>query len=137
MGFYISIIIIILCIILSLRELFIPDKIKGKKLSIENFFVLAIIYLTVMIGFGLIYFLVGSEIQPILNEAEEYSATTGTETVIKLETALYFSAITLFSVGYGDISPIGIGRWIAVIEALVGYTIPTAFVARTVFDKKV
>lgn len=136
MGFYFSIIIIILCIVLSLRELFIPDKIKGKKMSIENFFILAIIYLTVMIGFGLIYFLVGSEVHPVLIEGE-YSKSTSTveETVTELETALYFSAVTLFSVGYGDIAPIGIGRVIAIIEALVGYTIPTAFVARTVFDR--
>jgi potassium channel LctB len=136
MGFYFSIIIIILCIVLSLRELFIPDKIKGKKMSIENFFILAIIYLTVMISFGLIYFLVGSEVHPVLIEGEYSKSTSNVEeTIIELETALYFSAITLFSVGYGDIAPIGIGRVIAVIEALIGYTIPTAFVARTVFDR--
>ena len=52
----------------------------------------------------------------------------------RLGTYIYFSAVTLFSVGYGDIAPIGIGRLIAMIEALIGYTIPAAFVARAVFD---
>jgi potassium channel LctB len=47
---------------------------------------------------------------------------------------MYFSAITLLSVGYGDITPVGIGRWIAIIEALVGYTMPAAFVARTFME---
>jgi potassium channel LctB len=41
----------------------------------------------------------------------------------------------LFSVGYGDIAPIGIGRVIAMIEALIGYTIPAAFVAKAFIDK--
>jgi potassium channel LctB len=140
MGFYLSIIIIILCILLSLRELFVPDKIKGKKMSVENFFILAIIYATVMIGFGLIFFLLGSEGHPVLVEGEYTKSTSTTEaisTISKLETCIYFSAVTLFSVGYGDIAPVGIGRFIAVLEALVGYTIPTAFVARTVFDRKI
>jgi potassium channel LctB len=134
MGFYISIIIIILCILLSLRELFIPGKIKGKKMSIENFFILAIIYATVMIGFGLIYYLVGAQGHPVLIEADHNQSET---TLGRVETSLYFSAITLFSVGYGDIAPIGIGRIIAVLQALIGYTIPAAFVARTVFDRRI
>ena len=52
----------------------------------------------------------------------------------RLETYIYFSAVTLFSVGYGDIAPIGIGRVIAMIEALIGYTIPAAFVAKAFID---
>ncbi|GAA3331597.1 hypothetical protein GCM10020331_088830 [Ectobacillus funiculus] len=51
-----------------------------------------------------------------------------------VEVCMYFSAITLLSVGYGDITPVGIGRWIAIIEALVGYTMPAAFVARTFME---
>jgi potassium channel LctB len=50
----------------------------------------------------------------------------------KLVTSLYFSAVTLFSVGYGDIVPIGFGRFLAVFEALIGYILPAVFLARTV-----
>ena len=53
-----------------------------------------------------------------------------------VEVCLYFSAVTLLSVGYGDISPIGIGRWIAIAEALIGYTLPFAFVMRSVIDNE-
>lgn len=42
----------------------------------------------------------------------------------KISRAIYFSAITLLSVGYGDITPYGISRVIAVIEALFGYILP-------------
>ncbi|MTT31496.1 two pore domain potassium channel family protein [Terrilactibacillus sp. BCM23-1] len=37
---------------------------------------------------------------------------------------LYFSAITLLSVGYGDISPFGLSRGVATIEAIIGYILP-------------
>lgn len=88
-----------------------------------------------MFGFGLIYILLEIRgftvfIDGVMGRGEDFTS--------RLETSFYFSAITLFSVGYGDISPIGIGRMIAVIEALIGYTIPAAFVFRVVLemDKK-
>ncbi|WP_071458765.1 potassium channel family protein [Bacillus massilinigeriensis] len=130
---YALIAIIVLCIVMSIRTLFIPNRIKGKKLSFENFIVLASIYLTVMVGFGLIYFLMESRGFQMLLEGAAIKSTTQLE---RLGTSLYFSAVTLFSVGYGDISPVGAGRLLAVAEALIGYTIPAAFVARTVIDRE-
>jgi potassium channel LctB len=37
---------------------------------------------------------------------------------------VYFSAITLFSVGYGDLIPVGWSRLIAIMEATIGYILP-------------
>lgn len=37
---------------------------------------------------------------------------------------LYFSAITLLSVGYGDITPFGWSRGAAIVEASIGYILP-------------
>jgi potassium channel LctB len=37
---------------------------------------------------------------------------------------VYFSAITLFSVGYGDLIPVGWSRLVAIMEATVGYILP-------------
>ncbi|MBS4192501.1 two pore domain potassium channel family protein [Bacillus sp. FJAT-49705] len=131
MVFYIFLVLIVFCMIMSLRTLFIPHRLQGKKLSFENFMYLAFIYVTLMLGFGLIY---------ILLEFNGYSVfmdgTIGFDEnfLSQLETGFYFSAVTLFSVGYGDIAPIGIGRMISVLEALIGYTIPAAFVFRAVFD---
>ncbi len=39
---------------------------------------------------------------------------------------IYFSAITLLSVGYGDITPFGWSRAVAILEATVGYILPAA-----------
>lgn len=131
MFFYLSLALIVFCMIMSIRTLFLPHKIKGKKVSFENFIYLAFIYITVMLGFGLIYTLLETNGYTIFAEG-----TIGLDGDFEnqLETGIYFSAVTLFSVGYGDIAPIGVGRMIAVLEALIGYTIPAAFVFRAVFE---
>ena len=132
MVFYSSIILIVICIFSSMRLLFTPNKFKSARVSFENFLFLATIYATVMIGFGLMYLLLELNGLPVLNYSYE---SLGDNFFERLETGLYFSAVTLFSVGYGEIAPVGIGRFIAVSEALIGYTIPAAFVARTVLDR--
>ncbi|MCM3667028.1 ion channel [Mesobacillus subterraneus] len=133
MHFYLSITLIVLAITMSLKTLFVPQKIKGKQVSLENFITLALIYATVMAGFGLLYYLLDLKGTWVLSDVSMRPSTSSYE---RMSTSMYFSAITLFSVGYGDIAPVGVGRVIAVIEALVGYTIPAAFVTRAVFDQK-
>lgn len=133
MLFYLSIFLIIGAIFLSLRTLFVPHKIKGKQVSLENFITLALIYAIVMAGFGLLYYLLDLRGIWVLSDVSMRPSTSSYE---RMGTSMYFSAITLFSVGYGDIAPVGVGRVIAVFEALVGYTIPAAFVTRAVFDHK-
>lgn len=131
--FYFSFILIIICIFMSIRTLFLPNSIQGKNVSIENFLYLSFIYFTVMCGFGLIYVLLDTQHILVLDTNTLNSQMNFLE---KLETTIYFSAITLFSVGFGDIAPIGVGRIIAVFEALIGYTIPAAFVYRAVNSYK-
>ncbi|WP_035099318.1 potassium channel family protein [Anoxybacteroides tepidamans] len=105
---------------------------RGRQyISIENLFTLMLLYLTMMIGFGLIY--AWMEMNGYEAFVKSLGRTNG-EFVHILHDSLYFSAITLLSVGYGDIIPIGTGRWIAMLEALLGYIIPAAFVARFVMD---
>lgn len=40
--------------------------------------------------------------------------------VKNLGTILYFNFITILTVGYGDLAPVGVGRFLAVLEALTG-----------------
>ena len=122
----------IYCIVMSLRTIFIPNTIKGKLVSVENFLYLTFVYITILIGFGLIYILLETKGHEVMVEMYPMPSDNFFE---RLETYIYFSAVTLFSVGYGDIAPIGIGRIIAMIEALIGYTIPAAFVARAFIEK--
>lgn len=125
--------IILLCMIMSVRTLFLPDALQEKYLSWQSFIYLLFIYSTIMIGFGLVYFLFLQNGFIVFAENEKIISGDILE---RLGACIYFSGITLFSVGYGDVVPIGIGRIIAIFEGMVGYTIPAAFVVRTVIDFK-
>ncbi len=131
--FYFLLAMIIFFIMMSLRTLFVPYRLKEKWVSFENFLYLFFVYITIMIGFGLIYTLLQLNGVQVYNESQQIYASS-LHFLDELQTGIYFSGITLFSVGFGDLTPIGLGRLIVVIEALIGYTIPAAFVARAVLD---
>ncbi|PLT31858.1 ion channel [Peribacillus deserti] len=127
---YYFLIPVIFCMILSLKSLFSPLHMIDRHLTLRNFLWLALLYSTVTIGFGMIYLLLELENYTVLLEMGQHLQGTY---FYKLQTAIYFSSITFFSVGYGDLSPVGIGRMIAAVQAFIGYTLPAAFVVRSVF----
>lgn len=136
MGIFLWIIIIGICVIVLAS---LVDFIRGGRLrvnmqmresrfSAEIFYTLLIIYLIVIIGFGLIYFILSIN-NILLVENGELREVSIIGSAIH---SIYFSGVTLLTIGYGDITPIGIGRFIALIQALIGYILPTAFVLRLV-----
>lgn len=108
--------------------LFKHPGIKENLMPASHLLVLVIVYTTIISGFGLIFALLSLMGIPVLqlewNEANFLSF---------IEACIYFSSTTILSVGYGDIIPVGIGRWIAGSEALLGYLLPIAFVLSSVF----
>ncbi|WP_100330444.1 potassium channel family protein [Bacillus xiapuensis] len=122
---------VVFCLSMSLKGLFMKEP-QHRYLSFHYFVYFGFLYLTLMIGFALIYMLLHMNGHAVWAE-DAYSHLGFWE---RFFTSLYFSGITLFSVGYGDIVPEGAGRWVALIEAWTGYTIPTAFVVRTMFEKQ-
>src|SRR5690606_2734229 len=121
--------IILFAVGMSLRTLFMPTALQEKFISWESFLYLLYIFATIMIGFGLIYFLMLQMGWPILLENGEFFSGNVLD---HLFTSIYFSAVTLFSLGYGDVAPVGIGRFVSIVESMIGYTIPAAFVVRTI-----
>ena len=101
--------------------------------SLYNLISLFLIYTTVLIAFALSYVVLEESGFSVLKEDGKLLMN---HSFALVEICLYFSAITLLSVGYGDVTPIGIGRWIAIVEALIGYTMPFAFVVRTVIENE-
>jgi potassium channel LctB len=108
-------------------------KVNKSLISINNYILLFLIYGTVLIGFSAVYFILERGPHPIL--IEHTIPIEGTNYHI-MGLCLYFSAITLLSVGYGDIVPVGIGRWVAMVEALIGYTMPAAFVLQVFKEER-
>ncbi|WP_243291543.1 ion channel [Bacillus sp. FJAT-47783] len=121
---------VIICLVMSFIILIKAVK-TGTFLSFETVYVIGLVYLSFLIGFAMMYLLLLEYDVIVLLDAGEGLTGTYFE---KLESCLYFSAVTLFSVGYGDITPVGIGRWIALIEAFLGYILPTTVVARAVIS---
>ena len=128
--FYILIVGIVFCMTMSIRTLFVAHS-ERKGFSMEKLLWLGNLYATILVGFALVY---------LLFELQNYSVILDMGNRVEgnfseqLKTYFYFSAMTMFSVGYGDISPIGVGRMIATVQAFIGYTLPAAFVIRTVIE---
>jgi potassium channel LctB len=125
-------IVSIICIGKSLVTLFRHPKIKGNLISFSNLIILFIVYLIIIFGFGCVYITLLLLDIPVLIEGG--LPLSGSYFQL-LEAVFYFSSVTLLSVGYGDITPVGLGRWISIIEALLGYLMPAAFVLSTVLDR--
>ncbi|WP_026908266.1 potassium channel family protein [Paucisalibacillus globulus] len=107
-------------------------KMQERRFSVEMFYSLLITYAIVILGFGLIYFILSFE-GIYLVEGGELRQVTAIGSMIH---SFYFSGVTMLTIGYGDISPIGIGRLIALVEALIGYVLPTAFVIQIVTNNQ-
>jgi potassium channel LctB len=103
-----------------------------RHISLENLFILIQWYITMMLGFGLIYMVLQMNGHNVFIPSADGTAN-GCFSI--LQDSLYLSGMTLLSVGYGDVAPIGIGRWIAITEALLGYIMPAVLVARTMMDR--
>lgn len=104
---------------------------RDKRFSAEIFYALIITYTIVILGFGLIYFILSFE-GVLLVEGGELRQVSPLGSMVH---SFYFSGVTMLTIGYGDITPIGIGRLLALIEALIGYILPTAFVFHIVQHK--
>ncbi|WP_173917116.1 two pore domain potassium channel family protein [Halobacillus sp. Marseille-Q1614] len=114
-------------IIGSIRQLFTSLEIDHHMFSYQIFMTLVLLYTIVTIGFGLIYATLSMQgVEVFARSLYHYSYSW----VNEVEKGIYFSGVTLFTVGYGDMMPIGVGRWIALCEAVIGYTIPAALVAK-------
>jgi len=76
------------------------------------------IWLAIVIGFGLVYWMADLAGAPWID-----SNVGGRGSLADLANAIYFSFVTALTIGYGDISPLGPARILAVIEGAAGLLI--------------
>ncbi|MFC3039245.1 potassium channel family protein [Virgibacillus xinjiangensis] len=105
-----------------------PFELREGRFSAEIFYAFLIIYVSVLLGFGLIYFILSFQGIILVEDGELRQPSV----IGSLIHSMYFSGVTLLTIGYGDITPVGLGRLIALIQALIGYIIPAAFVLKLV-----
>ncbi|WP_245947530.1 potassium channel family protein [Bacillus taeanensis] len=126
--------VMLLCILAVSDSFFSLFKQTNMRRGVFSFYKLALlflIYLTIITAFACLYTIFMMNGLVVLKEGTKI---VDGQFLSSLATSVYFSAVTLLSVGYGDITPIGIGRWIAVIEALLGYLLPAVFFVTTIVD---
>lgn len=80
-----------------------------------DFISILLIWVGVIVFFGLIYYLISSDIAFL-----KHSDTKG---AVNLFDSIYFSFITGTSTGFGDIHPEGLSKFIALVEVIVGLTL--------------
>lgn len=97
-------------------------------IAYDVFYALVMIYVTVIVGFALLYYIF-SFYDVILYES--YYKEHETSLSVWWQ-SLYFSGVTMLTIGYGDIIPLGVGRFFALLQALIGFVLPTAFVLKVV-----
>ncbi|MBR7553955.1 ion channel [Allobacillus sp. GCM10007491] len=117
----ILIVIALLVIVVNLFYFFTNKSYKKSyfhlALFIKLFFVLSII----TVAFALLYYAIGLQGTSLMkNSTNEPVETTFWNT-------LYYSGVTMLSVGYGDYVPVGISRFFSLIQASLGFLLPTAY----------
>ncbi|SER58860.1 potassium channel LctB [Gracilibacillus ureilyticus] len=119
----ISILLISFLLIASLYAFIFGKVHKKSYFSYEIFYTLLVVYFTVLTSFACLYFVLSFQGVLLLDDGKLHRLPP----LETLAHSFYFSGVTLMTVGYGDITPIGWGRLLALIESLIGYILPPAF----------
>ncbi|HZG71461.1 MAG TPA: potassium channel family protein [Chondromyces sp.] len=82
-------------------------------------------------GFAFIYYLLSQN-----NVILRVSSPTGEAFDPTFWDLVYFSGVTLLSIGYGDYIPVGNVRFFALIEGSIGLLLPTAYFVKAMSESK-
>lgn len=79
-----------------------------------------IVFFSVFLVFlsALFYFIFGVSYDGVLLKAD--ASLTITQNLANFSMTLYYSVVTFTTLGYGDVTPVGVTRFVAAIEAFVG-----------------
>ena len=106
-----------------------------KRKTIYRGLIFIFVYFNALLTFAVIYILLDITHLGYLNDHYASSVHQGQRLDV-ITRSLYFSAITLLSVGYGDVTPFGLARAFAIIEALIGYLLPVIIVIQFIPSQK-
>ncbi|CAM3884476.1 potassium channel family protein [Alkalicoccus chagannorensis] len=97
-------------------------RFRESRLNLGLFLHMFFLLTAVTITFSFLYFYLGTQ-----GTTLRVNDPTDEPVDVTFLEALYFSGVTILSVGYGDYVPIGPARFFALIQAALGLLIPSAF----------
>lgn len=101
------------------------DKIRRKRIKLILYLVL--FYFNVTLIFTFIYLFVGwTGLGHLKDHYQQYTLVH--PAYEEVTTAFYFSIVTLFAVGYGDVTPFGVAKAIAIMQSMIGYMLPAVVI---------
>lgn len=107
---------------------FFRQEVDEKGTFDPRFFLKLVLSMTgVLIGFSFLYYFLNTQGTILV-----YTLSGMQDIQPTYLDLLYFSGETLISVGYGDMVPVGPTRFFAILEAMIGVLLPTAFFVKTV-----
>ncbi|UOQ48815.1 ion channel [Gracilibacillus caseinilyticus] len=119
----VSVLLIVFLLMGSLYAFIFGKAHQRSYFSYEMFYTLLAVYFTVLSSFACLYFVLSFQGVLLLDDGRLHQLPP----IETLAHSFYFSGVTLMTVGYGDITPIGWGRLLALVESLIGYILPPAF----------
>ena len=119
-----SICITTVIMVMSLLSILRLRRSEFSAFSWKHFSNLFMVYLILIIGFAIIYLSIAVTGKPSVASHSNIAE----DPIHFIANLIYFSGITMLSVGYGDIVPVGISKLFAVAQALIGYLLPAAFI---------
>lgn len=112
----------ILLMLLNLYYFFTNQQHKESYIHTSLFTKLFLIMTVVTFGFAVIYYLLSFNM-----DALRLNDETGRRAGDDFWDYLYFSGVTMLSIGYGDMVPMGSARFFAVVQAALGLLLPSAY----------
>ncbi|MGD7046109.1 ion channel [Jeotgalibacillus proteolyticus] len=104
---------------------------EGQIFSLRNFLLLTVTYAVLLTGFATVFTILTFEGVHVMIVDE-----TSQSFWSLFSTSIYFSAMMLFSVGNGEIIPVGWGRWISILATYLGHALPVTVVWTLMFTRK-
>ncbi|MGG1631598.1 ion channel [Rossellomorea sp. NRS-1567] len=120
----------IIFILVNLIYFFKDKHFKYSYFSTTLFYKLFFVLFSIMIAFAVLYYVLSFE-NPMLR----VSSPSGKPVEHTFLNYLYYSGVTILSVGYGDYIPTGHIRFFALLEAAIGLLLPTAYFMKVLESK--
>ncbi|SHN30896.1 ion channel [Gracilibacillus kekensis] len=114
--------IAIIFIVANLIYFFRNKTYKKSSFSTALFMKLFFVLLGITFGFGLLYYALSFQETVVVQSLSDNAPIEHS-----FGNMLYFSGVTMLSVGYGDMLPINAARFFALVQASIGILLPTAY----------